>query len=122
MSDKRKNEPIAVPIRIIGKEYIVACPVGEQASLISSAKQVDGKMRALRRSGKIIGSERIAVITALNLAHELNSATRQVDIIDNDIIKRINQLQQKAESALKYIQSQLADQTTLNSDESTTSS
>jgi cell division protein ZapA len=114
MSDKSKDEPIAVPIRIIGKEYVVACPVGEQASLISSAKQVDGKMRALRRSGKIIGSERIAVITALNLAHELNSATRQVDVIDNDIIKRIDKLQQKAESALKYINSQLAHQTNQN--------
>lgn len=114
MSDKSKDEPIAVPIRIIGKEYIVACPVGEQASLISSAKQVDGKMRELRRSGKIIGSERIAVITALNLAHELNSATRQVDIIDTDIIKRISLLQQKATSALQYINAQLTEQTTKN--------
>jgi len=115
MSDKSRDDPIAVPIRIIGKEYIVACPVGEQSSLISSAKQVDSKMRELRQSGKIIGSERIAVITALNLAHELNSATRQVDIIDNDIIKRISQLQQKAASALKYINSQLTEPTTQNS-------
>jgi cell division protein ZapA len=108
MSDENKDSPIAVEIRILGKDYMVSCPKGEQASLISSAKDVDRKMRDIQKSGKIIGAERIAVITALNLANELNTANRQVEVIDNDIIKRVNILQQKIDSTLKLINSELS--------------
>jgi cell division protein ZapA len=93
-----------VSIRILGKDYTIACPSGAQRSLISSAKDIDDKMRELRKSGKIIGSERIAVITALNLAHELNSANEKSSV-DDDIIKRIDKLQQKIDSTLKRIHS-----------------
>ena len=106
MSDDKKA--IAVTIRILGKDYMVSCPAGEQASLISSAKEVDEKMREIRQTGKIIGSERIAVITALNLANELNSANHQVDIIDTDIIKRVSELQKKAEAILTRVNTELA--------------
>jgi cell division protein ZapA len=108
MNDGQTDGPVAVSIRILGKDYMVACPAGEQASLISSAKEVDGKMREIRRSGKIIGSERIAVITALNLANELNSANSKVAVIDNDIMKRIHDLQSKANTTLERINTELS--------------
>ncbi|MCK5918498.1 MAG: cell division protein ZapA [Cocleimonas sp.] len=107
MSDDEKS-PVAVAIRILGKDYMVSCPTGEQASLISSAKEVDEKMREIRKIGKIIGSERIAVITALNLANELNTANAQVAVIDTDIIKRVSELQKKVDSTLKRINSELS--------------
>ena len=101
MSDDKKA--IAVAVRILGKDYMVACPTGEQTSLISSAKEVDEKMREIRKTGKIIGSERVAVITALNLANELNSANHQVEVIDTDIIKRVSELQRKVDATLEQI-------------------
>jgi cell division protein ZapA len=105
MNNERKNkkDPVAVSIHILGKEYMVSCPAGEQASLISSAKEVDGKMRDIRKSGKIIGSERIAVITSLNLSNELNTIHHKIGATDNEIIKRISDLQKKAEAALERI-------------------
>ncbi len=101
MSDDKKA--IAVTVRILDKDYMVACPAGEQASLISSAKEVDEKMREIHKIGKIIGLERIAVITALNLANELNSANHQVEAIDTNIIKRISKLQKKVDATLERI-------------------
>ncbi len=103
MSEEKNDKPTPVTIRILGKDYVVACPEGAQPSLISSAKQVDETMREIRRSGKIIGSERIAVITALNLAHELNFAKDKVSSVDDDIVKRIDILQQRVSTTLKRI-------------------
>lgn len=97
------NKAIPVSVRILDKEYMVSCPPGEQDSLLQSAKQVDSKMREIRKSGKIIGSERIAVITALNIANELLGAKGQVEFIDDEIVNRIDSLQQKLNGTLARI-------------------
>ena len=60
-----------INISILDKDYKVACPPGEQSALLESAKYLDSKMREVRDSGNIMGSERIAVITALNMANDL---------------------------------------------------
>lgn len=57
-------------VLILDKDYLVACPEGEQAALRQSASYLDEKMRQIRASGKIHGLERIAVMAALNIAHE----------------------------------------------------
>ena len=61
----------AVKIHIMDKEYLVACPKEEQPALIASARYLDEKMTDIRESGKVVGIDRIAVMTALNLAHEI---------------------------------------------------
>lgn len=60
-----------VAIRILDKDYMVACPEGEQEALLASSRRVDKEMRKIRDSGKVLGTDRIAVMVALNLAHEL---------------------------------------------------
>lgn len=60
-----------IPVKILGKEYQVSCPENQTHSLIDAAFLLDEKMKKIRSSGKVIGSERIAVMAALNLAHEL---------------------------------------------------
>ncbi len=60
-----------VSVTILDKEYQVACPAEQQAELLLSAKHLDEQMRAIRSTGKVIGLERIAVMAALNIAHEL---------------------------------------------------
>ncbi len=59
-----------VAIKILGKEYQVACPEDQTHSLLDAAFLLDSKMKEIRASGKIIGADRIAVMAALNLAHE----------------------------------------------------
>ncbi|CAA6823513.1 MAG: Cell division protein ZapA [uncultured Thiotrichaceae bacterium] len=67
-----QNEQIvAMKVSIFGREYPVSCPAGEENALLHSAKFVDTEMRKVRESGKVIGSDRIAVMVSLNIAHEL---------------------------------------------------
>lgn len=66
------NETVFV--KILDKEYQVACPREERQALIESAQLLDERMKAIRGSGAIIGLERIAVMAALNLSHELLQA------------------------------------------------
>lgn len=66
------TEPaIPVDITILDKEYRVACPEGEREALERSARFLDGKMREIRHTGKVIGNDRVAVMAALNITHEL---------------------------------------------------
>lgn len=64
------NGPNAASVNILDKEYLVACPESERSALHQSAALLDTKMREIRTSGKIHGLERIAVMAALNIAHE----------------------------------------------------
>ncbi len=69
-------------INILGREFRVACPEGEQEALLAAAQYLDMKMREIREQGKVIGIERIAVMAALNMAFELKnkSGANSVDI------------------------------------------
>ncbi|MCG8516853.1 MAG: cell division protein ZapA [Pseudomonadales bacterium] len=60
-----------VEVKILDKEYLVACPEEQRQALMEAAGHLDRKMREIRSSGKVFGTERIAVMAALNITHEL---------------------------------------------------
>jgi cell division protein ZapA len=66
-----------VTIKILDKDYQVSCPSEQEAELIVSASYLDKQMRSIRENGKVIGLERIAVMAALNISHELLQASEQ---------------------------------------------
>ncbi|WP_028470551.1 cell division protein ZapA [Neptunomonas japonica] len=86
-----------VAIKIMDKEYLIGCPEGSEAELFVSADYLDKKMREIRDAGKVLGLERVAVMTALNLSHELlqNKAQQQ-----ENLEERIMKLSQKIDSSL----------------------
>jgi len=61
----------SVTVQILDKEYSIICPQEERTNLVSAARYLDGKMREIRSSGKVIGADRIAVMAALNITHDL---------------------------------------------------
>ncbi len=73
------SETSTLEVFILDKSYRINCPENEQESLRSSGQYLDRKMRDIRSSGKVIGLERIAVIAALNITHELLNASRSMD-------------------------------------------
>lgn len=92
-----------VTIRILGHEYQVACPEGERESLLASAEYLDKRMNSIQKKGKALGMERIAVMTALNMAHELldfQNARKRASV-DKEINDRLQQLQLKIDAALE---------------------
>jgi cell division protein ZapA len=86
------NEVKGVDVNIMGRDFTVSCTDEERPGLINAVNFLDKKMRDIRDSGKIIGVERIAIMAALNLAHELlNSKSGTVDV--GDFKRRIIQMQ-----------------------------
>lgn len=94
------EDTIPVSVQILDKEYRIGCKDGEQHGLIASAQYVDRRMRELRQTGKVIGSDRIAVMVALNIAHELLESRKTHDQNEQAISERIRSLQKKIEIAL----------------------
>ena len=72
-------------IQILGREFRVACPEGEEKQLQASVDFLNRRMKDLRDSGKIVGNERIAVMAALNIAHEMLSARGERDAQDSRV-------------------------------------
>jgi cell division protein ZapA len=87
-------------IHILDKEYLVACPDNEREALFASAELLTEKMKEIRDTGKIVGADRIAVMAALNMAHELLEQRTTKDDFQITISKRIRALQDKIDSAL----------------------
>ena len=87
-------------VHILDKEYLVACPDDEREALFASAEFLTDKMKEIRDSGKIVGADRIAVMAALNMAHELLENKTVKSDYQLDISKRIRALQDKIDVAL----------------------
>jgi cell division protein ZapA len=89
-----------VSVRILEKEYQVACLPEERSELLDSAEYLNGKMREIRDAGNIIGLDRIAVMAALNLTHELLKMRGRGEVVDTDVGEKIRQLRERVEGAL----------------------
>jgi cell division protein ZapA len=97
------KDATSLNIEIMDKEYRVSCPPDEQDSLRASADFLNKKLSEIKQRGSIIGAERIAIMVALNLAHELlNSQGYEKGFTDLD--SRIGNLQNKIDIALRDIE------------------
>jgi cell division protein ZapA len=90
-----------VSVRILEKEYHVACPMSERSDLLDSAELLNAKMREIRDSGKVVGLDRIAVMAALNLANELLKYRQHDGEMASDVGARLRSLRERVESALQ---------------------
>lgn len=90
---------VRVSVRILEKEYQVACLPEERSELLDSAEFLNGKMKDIRDAGNIVGLDRIAVMAALNLAHELLKRNRN-EAIESEVTERVRQMRERVESAL----------------------
>ena len=88
-----------IDVMILGREFTVSCTEEERQGLLDAVNYLDKKMRDIRDSGKIVGLERIAIMAALNLSHEvLNTKTGDVDI--GDYKRRITAMQNQIDEAI----------------------
>ncbi len=94
------SEAKPMRIHILDKEYLIACPDDEREALFASAELLTEKMKEIRDSGKIVGADRIAVMAALNMAHELLENKTFKNDFQYTVSKRIRALQDKIDVAL----------------------
>ncbi len=90
-----------VEISILGKSYQVACKDEEMKSeLLLAAHELNERMQKIRRSGSVVGQERIAVMTALNLCHELQTSKKNGTVSEGDELQILERMSEKINAIL----------------------
>jgi cell division protein ZapA len=108
MSETKSREKGALTISLMGREFRVACPEGEEKQLLASVDYLNRKLREVRDTGKVVGNERIAIMAALNIAHEHLSNHPNAPTLDAGAFRgRIEAMQETVESALAADQENL---------------
>ena len=101
----------AVTITLLGREFRVGCPEGEERQLMASVDYLNRKLKEVRDTGKVVGNERIALMAALNIAHEsLSNQGSKGGAPGYDaasLKRRITSMQETLESALATDQENL---------------
>lgn len=85
----------AVNVHILDREYTIGVEPGERGSLMAAAKLLDTRMREVRGSNKMTAVDRIAVLAALNLAHELQQMRDEQHQRQRDFTRIIDDLQHR---------------------------
>jgi len=96
MSEKAKT----LDVNIMGRNYRVLCADGEREALLAAVAYVDKKMTEIKAASKVAGVERIAVMTALNIANELLSVKLGGGFDIAELKRRMNSVQSKLDQAL----------------------
>ncbi len=92
------NEPVS--IHILDREYTVGVEPEERSSLMAAAKLLDSKMREVRGSNRMAAVDRVAVLAALNLAHELQQLRDERHSRDRDVSRALDDLHRKLDGVL----------------------
>ena len=90
-----------VNVRILDKDYFVACPNDERSDLLDSAAFLSTRMKEIRETGKVVGADRIAVMAALNIANELLRLRDRDHASLAEVGARVRQLRERVETALQ---------------------
>lgn len=90
----------AVSVRLLDKEYLVACPEDEQDGLLRAARYLNGRMKEIRDGGKVIGIDRIAVMVALNIAYDLLQQQSQRTRYGHNFGVRVHALCERVDEVL----------------------
>ena len=99
MSEKSKNTTVSV--KILEKEYQVACPEDQVEALTASARLLDRQMSEIRDTGKVFGLDRIAVMAALNIANELIANKGQVAQVSELMDDKVASLTERISAVLQ---------------------
>ncbi|MBK6287786.1 MAG: cell division protein ZapA [Gammaproteobacteria bacterium] len=92
-----------VKVNILDKDYQVSCPAAERDALVESARYLDQQMRTIRQGGKVVGVERIAVMAALNITHELIRQGQQSSLGSQDLQERIRRLTTRIDDSINSV-------------------
>lgn len=92
------SEPVSV--HILDREYTIGVEAGERSSLMAAARLLDGKMREVRGNNRMAAVDRVAVLAALNLAHELQQLRDENSAREKEITRTLGDLHSKLDGLL----------------------
>lgn len=89
-----------IRVTILGKEYSVVCSPDQKDALYKAASHLNDRMQYIQQSGKVIGTERCAIMAALNITHEL-LALKEQSAHSIEVTSQLQALTQKLEAAVQ---------------------
>ena len=90
----------AVTVKLLDKEYLISCPKGEEASLMEAASYLDNKMNEIRNNSRSLSLDRVAVMAALHISHELLQTQRDMKTQQDAAREQLERILAKLENAL----------------------
>lgn len=99
--EQNNNTPGTVVVKILDKEYQVSCPPSEQDALLKSARYLDESMRKIKSRGNIHGMEKISVMAALNITHEMLGKSQQLNERKHTGVQQVKYLEDKIDRCLQ---------------------
>ena len=92
--------PASVTINILGREYQISCPPEEEEALRKSARYLASQMEDVKGRGSSLAYEKIAVLAALNITHDLLKRSKDANMSESDALREIKLLEKKIDSVL----------------------
>jgi cell division protein ZapA len=94
------SDAAPVTVNILDREFLIGCTPEERPGLLAAASYLDGKMREVRGASRMQSVDRIAVLAALNMAHELLQAKTHSESHSNVVAQQLQALRAKLDAAL----------------------
>ena len=94
------SSTITISVELMGRRFSFACPLGEREALMAAARLLDERMRHIRDSGRIVDAERIAILAALNLTHDLRQGRSSPPVDIEAIERKIQDIENTAQSTI----------------------
>lgn len=94
------SNTIPVSVRLLDREYTVGCAPDEQEGLLAAARLLDARMREIRGNNRMAALDRVAVLAALNFAHEVQQSREQKGQHERELGRTLERMQQLLDSAL----------------------
>ena len=95
-----------VSVEIIGREFKIGTPAEEKATLLQAVDMLNQKIDAIQQSGRIVETDKIVIMAALNLTHDLLKLTVQDDLAIGEFERKISAMVQCCDEAVAQAQSQ----------------
>ncbi|MFT4886539.1 MAG: cell division protein ZapA [Pseudohongiellaceae bacterium] len=95
-----EQQSTSVQVKILDKDYQVNCPPSDQEALMKSARYLDENMRKIKSRGNIHGSEKIAVMAALNITHDMLRKNRLINETRHVTAQQVKGIEDKIEVAI----------------------
>lgn len=95
-----EQQNTSVQVKILDKDYQVNCPPSDQEALMKSARYLDENMRKIKGRGNIHGAEKIAVMAALNITHDMLRKNRLINETRHVTAQQVQGIEDKIELAI----------------------
>ena len=94
------SETVPVNVRLLDREYTVGCSPDERDSLLAAARLLDSRMREIRGNNRMAALDRVAVLAALNFAHEIQQLREEAESRDRELARTLDTLHRRLDHLL----------------------